>query len=301
MLHTVHLGLDAAPAVISAPSLPNGSTEVARGIHCIVPMRWLRPWWVSTARASSDSSSIPIAPEPTFWITMLASIPLAFAFGLDPRAVDKEVQWALGTTIRQVHVQCLLTPAQCAEIRRRPIQTRQTQQALNYLRSPVARTSGAFTGSLCRSPISNSTFRVRHAWIAASLKLSCRPRLQFGGGTQTISRGRTKWTMIRAASTPCYTTASSWSFTLWVTNCSCPPAIMLDSPSESLKRFVQQSRWHDIARIDGKTPSRASRYLDCEDGRWKAGSTCTAAMANKTARVIWAMLTRQVNYRQPVT
>ena len=27
----------------------------------------------------------------------------------------------------------------------------------------------------------------------------------------------------------------------------------------------------------------------------------TVAMANKTARVIWAMLTRQENYRQPVT
>jgi hypothetical protein len=36
-LHTVHIGLDAAPAVIPGPSLPNGSTEVARGIHCIVP------------------------------------------------------------------------------------------------------------------------------------------------------------------------------------------------------------------------------------------------------------------------
>jgi hypothetical protein len=76
---------------------------------------------------------------------MLASIPLAFAFGLDPRAVDKEVPWALATTIRPVHVQCLLTWAQCAEIQRRPIQTRQTQQALNV--PPVgqwARTSGAF-------------------------------------------------------------------------------------------------------------------------------------------------------------
>ena len=37
LLHTVHIGLDAAPAVIPAASLPNGSTEVARGIHCIVP------------------------------------------------------------------------------------------------------------------------------------------------------------------------------------------------------------------------------------------------------------------------
>ena len=83
------------------------------------------------------NSYVYLAPELTFWTTMLASIPLAFAFGLDPRAVDKEVSWALGTTIRQVHVQCLLTSAQCAEIRRRPIQTRQTQQALNDPRSPV--------------------------------------------------------------------------------------------------------------------------------------------------------------------
>ncbi|MGR3621666.1 hypothetical protein, partial [Pseudophaeobacter sp.] len=35
---------------------------------------------------------------------------------------------------------------------------------------------------------------------------------------------------------------SSWFCTLWGANCSCLPAIMLDSCSESLQGFVQQSR-----------------------------------------------------------
>jgi hypothetical protein len=33
----------------------------------------------------------------------------------------------------------------------------------------------------------NSTFNVRHVWIASSLKLCCRPRLQVGAGIQAIS------------------------------------------------------------------------------------------------------------------
>jgi hypothetical protein len=32
-----------------------------------------------------------------------------------------------------------------------------------------------------------STFIVRHVWIAASLKLGCRPRLPVGGGRHVIS------------------------------------------------------------------------------------------------------------------
>ena len=41
--------------------------------------------------------------------------------------------------------------------------------------------------AVCRNGSPNSTFKLRQAWIAASLKFCCRPRLLFGGGTQTIS------------------------------------------------------------------------------------------------------------------
>ena len=40
---------------------------------------------------------------------------------------------------------------------------------------------------VCRSGSPNNTFRVRHACIAASLNLCCRPRLPLGGGVQVIS------------------------------------------------------------------------------------------------------------------
>ena len=77
----------------------------------------------STARTSNVSSSTPICilrqirrlEPPTARQHMLACvrgmlarIPLAFTFGLDACAVDKEVQWSSGTAIRQAHVQCLL-------------------------------------------------------------------------------------------------------------------------------------------------------------------------------------------------
>ena len=42
---------------------------------------------------------------------MLARIPLAFTFGFDPRAVDEQVQWTFGPTIRQAYVQSLLASA----------------------------------------------------------------------------------------------------------------------------------------------------------------------------------------------
>ncbi|MGR3620720.1 hypothetical protein, partial [Pseudophaeobacter sp.] len=47
---------------------------------------------------------------------------------------------------------------------------------------------------------------------------------------------------IHAASAHHCKPTSSWFCTLWGANCSCLPAIMLDSCSESLQGFVQQSR-----------------------------------------------------------
>jgi hypothetical protein len=40
---------------------------------------------------------------------------------------------------------------------------------------------------VCRNGLANNTFLVRQVWIAASLKLSCRPRLPVGGGRYVIS------------------------------------------------------------------------------------------------------------------
>jgi hypothetical protein len=51
-----------------------------------------------------------LTPDAAFGAAMFAGVPLAFTFGLDPRAIDKEVQWSLGPTIREAHVQSLLAP-----------------------------------------------------------------------------------------------------------------------------------------------------------------------------------------------
>ena len=40
-----------------------------------------------------------LAPNPAFGAAMLAGVPLAFTFGLDICAVDKEVQWTFGASI----------------------------------------------------------------------------------------------------------------------------------------------------------------------------------------------------------
>jgi hypothetical protein len=49
---------------------------------------------------------------------MLARIPLAVTLSLDPHTIDKKIQRANTATIRQAHVQRLLTAAKSAEIRR---------------------------------------------------------------------------------------------------------------------------------------------------------------------------------------
>jgi hypothetical protein len=40
---------------------------------------------------------------------------------------------------------------------------------------------------VCLSGMPNSTFMVKQVWIAASLKLGCRPRFPGGGGFHTMS------------------------------------------------------------------------------------------------------------------
>lgn len=53
--------------------------------------------------------------------------------------------------------------------------------------SPTSRNKLSTKPVVCRNGNPNSTFKVRHVWIAASLNWDWRPRLPLGGGTQTIS------------------------------------------------------------------------------------------------------------------
>ena len=57
-----------------------------------------------------------LTPDAAFGTTMLASVPLAFTFGLDACAVDKEVQRTSGTAIRQTHVQCWRVPQSVGQL-----------------------------------------------------------------------------------------------------------------------------------------------------------------------------------------
>ena len=52
---------------------------------------------------------VNLTPDAAFGAPVLSGVPFAFTFGLDPCAINKEVQWPCGTAIRQAHVQCLLT------------------------------------------------------------------------------------------------------------------------------------------------------------------------------------------------
>ena len=105
---------------------------------------------------------------------MLAGIPITFALCFDACAINQEVQWTSSTTIRQAYVQRSLTTAKGAEVWYRPS-------------SPISCSRLCARPVVCRNGSPNSTFKVRQAWIAASLKSFCRPRLPFGGGTKTIS------------------------------------------------------------------------------------------------------------------
>lgn len=71
------------------------------------------------------------APDAPFGTAMLARMPLAFAFDLDPGAVNQQVQRPLGAEIRDIHGQGLLAPGQGAEIGHRPVEANQPKQALD--------------------------------------------------------------------------------------------------------------------------------------------------------------------------
>jgi len=70
-------------------------------------------------------------PDAAFCPAMLAGIPLAFPLGLDPRAIDQQVQRALRPPMRDVRGESLLATAECAEVRHLPVQADQAKQALH--------------------------------------------------------------------------------------------------------------------------------------------------------------------------
>ncbi len=105
---------------------------------------------------------------------MFLGEPRGFAFGLDPGAVNQEVQRTCAWPVGNGDIQTLLATGQRAEIRHWPIQVGQFQQACNQ---PCA----------CRSGRPNSAFNVRQAWIAASVKVAEQPRLPLGTASQSVS------------------------------------------------------------------------------------------------------------------
>ncbi len=59
--------------------------------------------------------------------------------------------------------------------------------------------------------------------------------------------------------------------------------------------------WDDVTRVDGAGQTRKVRHLDRKNARGEAvPAMATVAMANKSARIIWAMRTKRKEYRQPI-
>jgi hypothetical protein len=73
---------------------------------------------------------VDLTPDAAFRATMLAGVPLAFALDLDARAVDERVQRVLRPPVGDVDGQGLLAAGQRAEVRHRPVEANQPQQAL---------------------------------------------------------------------------------------------------------------------------------------------------------------------------
>ena len=74
---------------------------------------------------------VDLAPYTALRAAMLAGVPFTFAFDLDPRAVDQQVQRALRAAIGDVDLQGLLAPAEGAEVRHSPVQVDQLQEAFD--------------------------------------------------------------------------------------------------------------------------------------------------------------------------
>lgn len=79
-------------------------------------------------------SKVDLAPDAPFGPTMIARVPLAFPLDFDAGAVDQKVQRALRASIGDVDGEGVLTTRQGAEIRHRPVQPYQPQQAFDETR-----------------------------------------------------------------------------------------------------------------------------------------------------------------------
>lgn len=72
-----------------------------------------------------------LASDAPFWATVLAGVPFAFTLDLDPRAVDQQVQRALGAAMWDVDGQDVLPTGQRAEVGHGPVETDKPQQAFD--------------------------------------------------------------------------------------------------------------------------------------------------------------------------
>jgi hypothetical protein len=74
-------------------------------------------------------TDVVLAPDASLGAAMLAGIPFAFPFDLDPCAVDKQVQPALRAAIWSAHRKCILASTDGAEVRHVLIEAGQPKQA----------------------------------------------------------------------------------------------------------------------------------------------------------------------------
>jgi hypothetical protein len=79
---------------------------------------------------------VDLAPDAPFRAAVLAGVPLAFAFHLDPGAIHQQVQRTARAATRDVDLQGLLPARQRAEVRNGPVQADQAQQAFDEAASP---------------------------------------------------------------------------------------------------------------------------------------------------------------------
>ena len=176
------------------------------------------------------------------------------ARGLDPRAVDQEMQRASAGPLGDGEVQTFLATRPGAEIRHRPIQPGKRHKAAT---SPV----------VCRSGKPNSAFGTRQACTAASGRWpnhpACRPALPAKG-----SPGQTRSALSRAASgRPCSSASLScgrsqdWVCASMPTNSlesrREPPEICATEPGRHLKAAWNEHHQHWVCHPNHQ-PSAAS-------------------------------------------
>lgn len=94
-----------------------------------------------------DNPDVYLAPDAPFGTAMFAGVPLTFALDHVACTNNQQVHGTCAVAIEQAHIQRLLAAAQGAEIRHRPIQANQTQQAFDETgRLPQRHTEQDFQG-----------------------------------------------------------------------------------------------------------------------------------------------------------